>query len=724
MLELTGQIEKITYTSEETGFTIAKVRPENTSGLVTVVGNLLSPPAGSTIKMVGEWTQHPQFGRQFKVIRFQSVTPVTKTGIRKYLGSGLIPGLGDKMAGRIVRKFGEETLDIIGNDIERLSEIEGIGKKRIALIKKAWDDQTEIRDVMVFLQSYGVSTGFASKIFKQYQGRSIEIVKENPYCLATDIIGIGFKTADSIAANIGFAKDSPFRIRAGILFILRKINEDGHVFCPQKALVSECVKLLDVNESPVQKAIEDLLAERKIIIDILDENLEEFQDDNIAVYTAPFFFCEIGVAKRLLSLVQSSILENQINFQKEIEAVQRRFSISFAPKQLEAVKTAVESKAMVITGGPGTGKTTIINAVLKIFNKMNKRILLTAPTGRAAKRMSETTGYAAKTIHRLLEFSFKKGGFVKNDENKIDCDVLIVDEASMIDINLMFHLLKAVPDSAVVILVGDVNQLPSVGAGNVLNDIIASGSLPVVKLTEIFRQAKESMIVVNAHKINAGYMPRTGNFNTGDDYYFIETTNPEKVVETIVEVVKNRIPRRFNYDPVSDIQVLTPMHKGLTGSEHLNNVLQEEINSDSAFIVRGDKKFKTNDKVMQIRNNYDKDVFNGDIGKVKSIDAENLSLTIVFDNRDISYGFSELDEVTLAYAISVHKSQGSEYPVVVMPITTQHYILLQRNLIYTGVTRGRELVVLIGTKKALMMGIKNNKTSNRFTYLKHRLREI
>ncbi len=722
MLELTGQIEKITYTSEETGFTIAKLRPENSSGLVTIVGNLLSPPAGSTMKMLGEWNQHPQFGRQFKVSQFQVVIPVTKTGIRKYLGSGLIPGLGEKMAGRIVAKFGEKTLDIIGADIERLSEVEGIGKKRIVLIKQAWEDQKEIRDVMVFLQSYGVSTGFATKIFKQYKGRSIEVVKENPYCLATDIVGIGFKTADTIASNIGFAIDSPFRVRAGLIFILRKINEDGHVFCPQNALVLQCATLLGVNENHVLKAVKDLAYERKIIIEELDDSVEGLKEDNIAVYPAPYYFCERGVAKRLLSLINGQKPDRQINFQKEIELIQQRFSISLAHKQIEAVKTAIEAKVMVITGGPGTGKTTIINAILKIFTKFNKRILLTAPTGRAAKRMAETTGFNAKTIHRLLEFSFKKGGFVKNDENQITCDVLVIDEASMIDINLMFHLLKAVPDSAVLILVGDVNQLPSVGAGNVLNDIIDSGALPVVKLTEIFRQAKESMIVVNAHKINTGQLPHTGNFNTGDDYYFIETTSPEKVVDTIVELVKNRIPRRFNYDPFTEIQILTPMHKGLTGSENLNNILQEQINPGNTFLQRGDKKFKINDKVMQIRNNYDKDVFNGDIGRIKSIDAENQKIIIIFDGRDVNYQYAELDEIILAYAISVHKSQGSEYPVVVMPVTTQHYILLQRNLIYTGVTRGRELVILVGTKKALIMGIKNNKISKRFTYLKYRLR--
>jgi len=721
MPELIGQIEKITYSNDENGFTIAKVRLEDSSSLVTVVGNLLSPPAGTSMKMKGEWNTHPQFGKQFKVKDFRTINPVTEIGIRKYLGSGLIEGLGEKMAGRIVKKFGKKTLEVIETDIDRLLEVEGIGKKRISMIKQAWDDQKDIRDVMVFLQSYGVSTGFATKIYKQYQGRSIEIVKENPYCLATDIIGIGFKKADIIAANIGFAKDSPFRVCAGILFCLKSFNDDGHIYSPYKTLVAQCIDLLDVEEKKIAGGIRDLALEKKIIIEELGKHNEELEKDNIAVYSAPYFFCERGVAKSLQALIQGVKPEKKTNIEKEISQIQQRHSITLASKQKEAVATALQTKAMVITGGPGTGKTTIINAILKIFSKYNKRILLTAPTGRAAKRMGETTGFTAKTIHRLLEFSFKKGGFQRNTENQLHCDVLVVDEASMIDINLMFHLLKAVPDSAVLILVGDVNQLPSVGAGNVLNDIIDSCVLPVVRLTEIFRQAKESMIVVNAHKINEGFLPKTGNFNAGDDFYFIEKKTPETVVETIIELVKNRIPRRFNYDSLDDIQVLTPMHKGLPGSEHLNQILQEKINSGNSYLQRGDRKFKLNDKVMQIKNNYDKDVFNGDIGRIKEIDPENKAVIVKYDHRDVPYTYSDLDEITLAYAISVHKSQGSEYPVVIMPVTTQHYILLQRNLIYTGVTRGKELVVLVGTNKALMMGIKNNKTAKRYSYLRYRL---
>ncbi len=720
MPELIGQIEKITYSNDENGFTIAKVRLEDSSSLVTVVGNLLSPPAGISMKMSGEWNTHPQFGRQFKVSEFRTINPVTEIGIRKYLGSGLIEGLGKKMAGRIVKKFGIKTLEIIENETDRLSEVEGIGKKRILMIKEAWSDQRDIRDVMVFLQSYGVSTGFATKIYKKYQGRSIETVKENPYCLATDIVGIGFKKADIIAANIGFAKDSPFRVCAGILFCLKSFNDDGHIYSPYSTLISQCMGLLDVDVDKISEGIRVLSIEKKIIIEELGKHNDVLEKDNIAVYSAPYFFCERGVAKSLQSLINGIKPDKQTDIEKEIDLIQERYSITLAQKQIEAVATALQAKAMVITGGPGTGKTTIINAILKIFSKKNKRIRLTAPTGRAAKRMSETTGFEAKTIHRLLEFSFKKGGFQRNDENQLNCDVLVVDEASMIDINLMFHLLKAVPDSSVLILVGDVNQLPSVGAGNVLNDIIASGALPVVVLKEIFRQAKESMIVVNAHKINEGYLPKTGNFNAGDDFYFIEKKTPETVVETIIELVKNRIPRRFNYD-ADDIQILTPMHKGLPGSEHLNQILQEQINTSNNYLQRGDRKFKLNDKVMQIRNNYDKDVFNGDIGKIKSIDPENKEVIVKFDHKEVAYTYADLDEITLAYAISVHKSQGSEYPVVIMPVTTQHYILLQRNLIYTGVTRGKELVVLVGTNKALMMGIKNNKTAKRYSYLRYRL---
>ena len=720
MVELKGQIEKISYESSETGYTIAKVRCGE--ALITVVGALMSPPAGSCLHMSGTWENHPKFGRQFKVERFETEAPTSMKGVRKYLGSGLIKGLGEKMAEKIVSHFGKETLAVMENQMERLAEVQGIGGKRLDMIRKAWNAQRDIRDVMIFLRSHGVGTGFAAKIYKRYEKDTIGLVRANPYILATDIQGIGFKTADTIAASIGFSRTSPFRIGAGILFSLKRLSEDGHVYYPFNPFVQHCMELLGVEKDHVEQGLSTLVHERKIVV---DQRGDYPADAGPPVYLASFFFCEQGLAKRLAALASTGPDKAKLPARSELAWVEGRLSIRLAPLQKQAVITALESNALVITGGPGTGKTTIINAVLKIFSRHNLLILLTAPTGRAAKRMGETTGQTAKTIHRLLEFSFKAGGFQRNEEKPLSCDVLVVDEASMIDVVLMYQLLKAVPPEAVLILVGDVNQLPSVGPGNVLNDIIASGRLPVVRLTEIFRQASQSRIIVNAHRINRGDMPQTGTFAAGDDYYFIEQADPSKLSDIVVELVKHRIPRRFNLDPFEDIQVLTPMHKGPLGSEALNSRLQEALNDSSTeSFERGGQTFRVNDKVMQLKNNYDKDVYNGDIGRIRSMDRENQEILVTFDGRDVAYDALDLDEISLAYAISVHKSQGSEYPAVVMPVTTQHYILLQRNLLYTGLTRGRELVVLVGTKKALAMAVKNDKTNLRHTDLARRLREI
>ncbi|MBU1170941.1 MAG: ATP-dependent RecD-like DNA helicase [Proteobacteria bacterium] len=717
--QLHGQIERLSFESLETGFTIAQVKCDDMAGLVTVVGTLMSPPVGTRLVMTGEWQTHARFGRQFKVVEFRAYAPSSIGGIKKYLGSGLIKGIGGKMADKIVSHFGKETLTVIEKETHRLAEVGGIGKKRIAMIKKAWDDQHEIRDVMIFLQSHGVGTGFATRIFKRYGGDTIRVVQENPYVLATEITGIGFKTSDTIAASMGFSPTSPFRVMAGILYSLRTSSEDGHVYYPYTALLGQCSELLGVDKESVDPGLRQLIAEKKIIVD----SHSIHPDHGPSLYLPPLFHSERGVALRLLNLIQNSQPRLIPEAQSELAWVEQRLSISLAPRQKEAVKTAMESKAMVITGGPGTGKTTIINAILKIFSRQNKKILLCAPTGRAAKRMGETTGRTAKTIHRLLEFSYKEGGFQRNERHPLSCDVLVVDETSMIDILLMYQLLKAVPFESTLILVGDVNQLPSVGAGNVLSDIISSATVPVVTLNEIFRQASMSKIIVNAHRINQGKLPYTGEASAGDDYYFIEQEEPEKVVEIIIELLSHRIPRRFNHDPVDDIQVLTPMHKGTLGSENLNKCLQEALNKNGFTLERGGRIFRVNDKVMQLRNNYDKDVFNGDIGKITKIDPENQNVRVAYEGKEVAYDYMDLDEIQLAYAISVHKSQGSEYPAVVMPVSTQHYILLQRNLIYTGVTRGRDLVVLVGTKKALAMAIGNDKTRERYTHLAMRLSE-
>jgi len=722
LADLQGQIERITYTNEENGFTIAKVKVYGQRDLVAVVGNLMSPTPGEILKMRGEWTNHPKYGEQFKIVHYKTAVPASVYGIQKYLGSGLIKGIGPVMAKRIVKKFGKETLDVIEEEIQKLVEVDGIGKKRIEMIKNAWEEQKEIREVMLFLQSHGVSSGYATKIFKQYGNQSIEVVKENPYRLATDIFGIGFVTADNIAEKLGFSKDSEIRAEAGILYVLHQLSEEGHVYYPYEPLLEKCQEILHVDKEVIVKALGTIAVQKRIIIGDLNKNIEEFRENNKAVYLAKFHVCETSIAARLKALLKARKSIRKIDAQKAIEWVQKQLSMEPADKQVEAIKCAVNNKVMVITGGPGTGKTTIINAILTIFSKLKIQILLAAPTGRAAKRMSETTGHEAKTIHRMLEYSIGKGGFQKNDENPLDCDLLIVDEASMIDTILMHHLLKATPPEATFILVGDVNQLPSVGAGNVLKDIISSGSVPVVELNEIFRQAKESLIIVNAHKINNGVLPSfRPSRDKLDDFYFIEREDPEEVLKIILELTKERIPTKFGFDPVDDIQVITPMHRGTVGAGNLNIELQKILNPVEDGVVRGNRNFRINDKVMQIKNNYDKEVFNGDIGRIKRIDLENQEVIICFDGRDIPYDYTDLDEVVLAYAVSVHKSQGSEYPAVVIPILTQHYILLQRNLIYTGVTRGRKLVIIVGTRKALAIGVKNDKTQKRYTYLRHRL---
>ena len=722
LADLQGQIERITYTNEENGYTIAKVKVYGRRDLVTVVGNFMAPIPGEILKMQGEWANHPKFGEQFKVVHYKSLVPASVAGVEKYLGSGLIKGIGPVMAKRIVKKFEKETLDIIEQEVEKLTEVDGIGRKRIEMIKKAWADQKEIRQVMIFLQSHGVSSAYVTKIFKTYGNESIEVVQENPYRLATDIFGIGFLTADRIAEKLGFAKDSELRAEAGILYVLHQLADEGHVYYPFQPLVNKCQEILEVDQEILSRALTSLNAEKKIVIDDLQE--KESKADYQAVYLAKFHLSETNIAARLKALINAPKSIRPIDPDKALKWVQKQLDITLASKQIDAVRRAVMDKVLVITGGPGTGKTTIVNAILKIFVKSGIKLLLAAPTGRGAKRMSEATGYEAKTIHRLLEYSIQKGGFQKNDQTPLRCDLLIVDEASMIDTILMHHLLKAIPPRVTFILVGDVNQLPSVGAGNVLHDIIASGAVPVMELNEIFRQARESLIIVNAHKIKQGLMPAfKPSGHKLADFYFIEQEEPEKVLGIILELVKERIPKRFGFDPIDDIQVLTPMHKGMVGAGNLNLELQNALNPGPDSLSRGGKNFRINDKVMQVQNDYEKEVFNGDLGRIVRINLEAQEVTIDFDGKKVPYDYPDLDEVVLAYAISIHKSQGSEYPAVVIPILTQHYVLLQRNLIYTAVTRGKKLVVMVGSKKALAMGIGNDKTKKRYTHLRHRLAE-
>lgn len=721
LIELQGQIERITYSDDQSGFTIARVKVAGRRHLVTISGSFLAPTPGEILKMTGEWVNHPRYGEQFKVVQFESQVPASVHGIRKYLGSGLIKGIGPIMAQRIVGRFGEQTLDVIENQVKRLGEVEGIGKKRIETIDAAWGAQKEIREVMLFLQTHGVSSGYATKIFKHYGSQSIEVVTENPYRLATDIFGIGFITADDIAEKLGIQKTSKLRAEAGILYVLESLAGEGHVYYPDGPLVEKCQEMLEIGPQVIAKALEAIVGANRIVIEALPEKAKT-ASVNRRVYLAQLHLCETSSAGQLKSLVHTPKSIRRIDTDKAIEWVQKQLAITLVARQIEAVRCALKDKVMVITGGPGTGKTTIINAVLRIFAKLGVRIMLAAPTGRAAKRMNEATHHQAKTIHRMLEYSIQKGGFQKKEKNPLRCDVLIVDEASMIDIVLMHHLLKAIPRGATFILVGDVNQLPSVGPGNVLRDMMASGVVPVVELNQIFRQAQESSIVVNAHRINHGLLPLLKPSRQKlDDFYFIEQEDPEEVLKIILELAKERIPGRFGFDPLNDIQVLTPMQKGIVGAANLNVELQKVFNPTKEAILRGGRDFRVNDKVMQIRNNYEKEIFNGDVGRIVRIDPEFREVTVRFDRREIRYDYADLDELALAYAVSVHKSQGSEYPAVIIPVLTQHYRLLQRNLIYTAVTRGRRLVVMVGTRKALAIAVKKDKIEKRYSSLHSRL---
>jgi exodeoxyribonuclease V alpha subunit len=718
--EIKGQIERITYYNEENGYTIAKVKAGGRHDLVTVVGNLLSVNPGEVLKLKGEWHFHPKFGEQFKILSYESIVPATVKGIERYLGSGLIKGIGPVIAKRLVSQFGLETLNIIETDIQKLHEVEGIGEKRIQMIRKAWDDQKEIREVMLFLQDHSVSPAYGAKIFKQYGKKSIEIVQGNPYRLATDIFGIGFLTADKIAEKLGISKDSQIRAEAGILYVLHQLSDNGHVYYPYEALIEESKQILGVDKETIVKAFGTISLENKIIIE--DLNKEELKENNKAVYLSRFYVSEVGIADKLKNLLQVPKKLRSFDKDHAIDWVQGELRITLAENQKQAVREAIDKKIMVVTGGPGTGKTTIINSIIRIYKKEGQRVLLAAPTGRAAKRMTEATGHEARTIHRLLECSPKEGGFKRGENNALETDLLVIDETSMVDTILMHHLLKAVPGGATLILVGDVDQLPSVGAGNVLKDIIDSGYIPTVRLTEIFRQAKESLIVVNAHRVNSGEMPAFSyHKDHPQDFYFFAIEEPEEALAKIIELCKVKIPEKFGYDPLNDIQVLTPMHRGVAGASNLNVELQKHLNPSQDELIRNGRVLKVGDKVMQIRNNYDKDIFNGDIGRIIRIDREDQEIIVDYDGRPVSYEYSDLDEIVMAYAVSVHKSQGSEYPVVVMPVLTQHYMLLQRNLLYTGITRGKKLVILVGTKKAIAIAIKNNKQQKRYTLLKEKL---
>ncbi len=711
---LEGVLERIVFFNEENSFTVARLQVAREKDLITIVGALPLPTPGETLRLKGQWVVDTKFGQQFRVESCLSVLPATIVGIQKYLGSSLIKGIGPIMARRIVDKFGLDTFDIIEDSPERLREAEGIGPIRTERITNAWREQKEIREVMVFLQGHEVSPAYAVKIYKIYGDKAISVVKENPYRLALDISGIGFKTADKIARSMGIDPNSQIRAEAGIIHVLSELVDEGNVYYPDQELKKKAGELLEVDPAILEMALATLAQQDRIIIEELSEGK--------AVYLTPLYVAEANVARRLKTLIESTKQPLQLDVEKAIEWVQGINRIELAETQKQAIKKAVTGKVLVLTGGPGTGKTTLVNSLVRILEKKGQRILLASPTGRAAKRLSEVTGKEAKTIHRLLEFSPKEGGFKRNEDNPLDADLVVIDEASMVDTILMNNLLKAVPVTATLLLVGDVDQLPSVGPGNVLKDIIASGCVETVILTEIFRQAQESLIIVNAHRVNRGEFPQLkSQLGQRSDFYYIEKNTPEEVLSVIKELCGKRLPNAFHFSPLDDIQVMTPMHRGTVGVSNLNAELQRLLNPEGKVITRGGRLFRANDKVMQTKNNYEKDVFNGDIGRIVSIDFDEQQVQVKFDDRLVNYELGDLDDLVLAYAISIHKSQGAEYPAVVVPLLSQHYIMLQRNLLYTAITRAKRLVVLVGSKSAIAIAVRNNKVQRRYTNLAAKL---
>ena len=698
-------VERITYQNPENGYSVLKVKVKGYSDLVTLVGNLLEVPVGSVLLCRGEWKVDKRYGSQFVAATWEETMPATVYGIEKYLGSGLVKGIGPRFARAIVQRFGTETIDIIETDIERLYEVPNIGRKRVAKIRESWEKQKDIKNVMLFLQGYGVSTAYAAKIYREYGKESIEKVRENPYRLADDIWGIGFKTADGIAAKMGYEKEDPRRCRSGILYTLGQLSDEGHVYAGEEQLVKTAGQLLEAGETAIRDTLAGMLQAEDLIL------------DKEAIYLPPFYHAECGTSRRLRDLAEStgrSLFDGLF----DPSSLTAETGIEYDEVQLAAIRQAVTSKVMVLTGGPGTGKTTTTQGIIAALKKAGLRVLLAAPTGRAAKRMSEATGMEAKTIHRLLEYN-PQDGYKRNDENPLEGDALIVDECSMIDILLMNNLLKAVPVGMRLVLVGDIDQLPSVGAGNVLRDVIDSQRIPVVRLVRIFRQAQKSRIVMSAHAINRGKFPDTSN-GRDTDFFFMKEEDPERAAESIVRLVKERLPRAYRESP-DRIQVLTPMQRGVVGAANLNLLLQQALNPSGPSLGRGGYTYRQGDRVMQQRNNYDKDVFNGDLGYIREVNTEERTLKVDFDGKWVEYDITELDELTLAYATTIHKAQGSEYPIVVMPVLMTHFVMLQRNLIYTGITRAKKICVLIGAMKALAYAVRNMSVLKRNTSLRERL---
>ena len=701
-----ASVDRIVFFKEETAWAV--IRASNETKSFTAVGHLLGVREGEELKLNGSWVDDPKFGRQFRVTSYLPVQPTSVEGIQKYLSSGLIEGIGTVMAERIIEAFGKETFEVIENSPERLREIEGIGKKRQEQIAASWNEMKHVREIVVFLHSHHISISHAAKIYKQYGQQAVAMVRSNPYQLANDIRGIGFATADKVAKSLGFEANSPHRISAGVLHILREHASEGHIFCPFDALYQKTNELINIDKATFEPVIKTLSLQTRIIIEA------------DRVYLQPLHEAEYETAREAKRIVSDEQLNPLLDAKEAIRWAEQEAKITLAPRQKEAVVAALSEKLLIITGGPGTGKTTVINSIIKVMKRSKKKVGLCAPTGRASKRLQEATQLEAKTIHRILEYNPQSNSFARNYEEPLDFDVVIVDEYSMVDIELCRNLFSALNDETQLILVGDIDQLPSVGPGDVLRDLMSAFPNKIIRLDQIFRQAETSLIVSNAHKINEGREP-TSATNAQGDFFFIEKNDPLECLNTCVELVTRRIPKSFGLSPTQDIQVLSPMHRGVLGAMNLNEVLQKSINPKGDSMQKGGRLLRVNDKVMQLRNNYDRQVFNGDLGRIHSIDPEDKVMHVEFDKKLVVYPFSELDELSLAYACTIHKSQGSEFPAVVIPLHGQHYVMLRRRLLYTAVTRGKKLVCIVGSRSALQMAVKNSRAQTRFTSLRDRL---
>jgi exodeoxyribonuclease V alpha subunit len=717
--KINGILEKIVFKNPESGYMVGRLRLADDT-YATIVGNVFELQCGEELEVEGKWTVNRTYGKQFEISSVSASMPVTEKGIESYLGSGVIKGIGPVMASRIVDHFGKKTIDILDNDPESLSYIEGIGGKKISQIIQSWHTHRNIRNIMISLQSYGISNTYAMKIYNAYGENADNVIKVNPYRLAEDIFGIGFKTADDIAARAGIPRDSIFRIKSGIIYILRRAEDGGHCYLPYENIIDNSLDFLGVELSLVNSAIDELEREEKIMIIDAGETRR--------IYLKGLYISEQYVCGKILEIVNTRnydgpVGRNESSYRKIIRELAKLKNIELDDIQVESIVKALMEKIIIITGSPGTGKSTILNFIIKILESENKKVLMAAPTGRASKRMTETTGRESKTIHRLLNFNPKLNKFLKNDKNPIEADTVIIDEASMLDIRLTKNLLSAFKENASLIFVGDIDQLPPVGPGYVLGDLIRSGLIPVAELKKIYRQEGESQIIRNAHRVRDGEFPFIKNSNDGD-FYFIEKNDPAKTVDLIIHLLTYKIPARFHMDPLKDVQVLVPTNKGICGVINLNSRIQDAVNPGKGGLCYGNRVFRTGDRIIQLKNNYEKEVYNGDIGIIKKIDNEINELNIDFDGRIIDYSFYEIDEINHSYAISIHKSQGSEFRCVIIPILTSHYMLLQRNLLYTALTRARELAILIGSKKAIGMAVNKNIVEKRFTGLKEMMQNM